>query len=288
MPLLSDLNSILREIPPAMPFAARLDWLEKRETAVRGDVKEHSDGVARYSVALAQAIGFDASYISDLNDAARWHDIGKLATPDAVLHKPDRLDVEERAIMQQHAADGEVLLGDDAPQIWRDVAKYHHERYDGHGYHGLKGEDIPLAARLTAVADTFDALTQKRVYKAGMSIEDALQLMSANVETPGFGRRAFDPIFLRVFVADYLNNPDVEFTDEGRKALQAYAISNPMNDLDGDKYANDGWLLKLNGKRIKYVQAESGNDRLIEIKSATGETITKIDRPELSNRRKLA
>lgn len=269
----SDVKVLLSQMPRGVSFAARLNWLEDLETKFRGDVKSHSDGVCRYSVHLARAIGFDDAFVSDLNAAARWHDIGKLATPDGILHKPSRLTETEMQVMQEHAKDGVLLLGPEAPQVWLDVVQYHHERYDGHGYHGLKGENIPVAARLTAVADTFDALTQKRVYKDGMTVEDALRLMSANVESPGFGRRAFDPIFLRVFVATYLNDPTVTFSDDGRKSLENYAISNPMNDIDGDKYTNDGWLLKLNGKRLNYAKAENGNDRLLEIRSPTGDLI---------------
>lgn len=284
----SNITALMREIPRGISFVDRLTWLEARETSCRKDVKLHSDGVARYATGLAISVGFDVDYVATLNDAARWHDIGKLATPDAVLNKSGKLDDNERTIMQRHASDGSVLLGDDAPQIWRDVAKYHHERYDGFGYHGLKGENIPVSARLTTIADVFDALTQKRVYKSGMTAEAALCLMSANVESPGFGRRAFDPIFLRVFVADYLNKAGHSFTDDGRKMLETFAVSDPMNDLDGDKYKNDGWLLKLNGKRLKYAQAENGNDRLLEIHGPTGELLFDVEQPELSNCRKLA
>lgn len=288
MTLSSNIHSMLRDMPRGISFADRLKWLEWRETSSRGDVKVHSDGVARFAVKLANAVGFDADYIAKLNTAARWHDIGKLATPDSVLNKPGRLDDLELKVMELHASDGHSLLGSDAPQMWRDVAKYHHERYDGYGYHGLKGENIPLAARLTAIADVFDALTQKRVYKNEMTVEDALCLMSSNVESPGFGRRAFDPIFLRVFVADFLNKEGINFTVEGRKILESYAISDPMNDVDGDKYQNEGWLLKVNGKRLKYVQADNGNDRLLEIYGPTGQLLFDVEQPQLLNEQKLA
>lgn len=288
MSLSSNINALLREVPRGITFSERLKWLEGREMTSRGEVKVHSDCVARNAVLLAMAVGFEADYVAQLNNAARWHDIGKLATPDAVLNKPGRLDDAERVIMDMHPSDGHLLLGNDAPQIWLDVVKYHHERYDGFGYYGLKGENIPMAARLTAIADVFDALTAKRVYKSGMSIENALCLMSSNVDSPGFGRRAFDPIFLRVFVADYLNKVGENFTDDGRKMLEAFAVSDPMNDLDVDKYKNDGWLLKVNGKRLKYAQADNGNDRLLEIHGPTGELLFDVEQPELSNCRKLA
>src|SRR5690606_23163581 len=160
------------------------------------------------------------------------------------------------------------------------VVRFHHERYDGCGYNGLKGERIPVAARLVAIADVFDALTAERSYKRGMPVETALSLMAANVESPGFGRRAFDPVFLRAFVAEYLTKADVSFTADARKMLQDFALSNPMDDFDGDKYANDGWLLKPDGKRLKYKLAESGNDRLQEIYSPTGELLFDVSRPD--------
>src|SRR5690606_15450730 len=108
----------------------------------------------------------------------------------------------------------------------------------------------------------------------------ALSLMAANVESPGFGRRAFDPIFMRTFVAEYLTKADIRFTADGRKMLQAFAVSNPMDDFDGDKYANDGWLLKTDGKRLKYKIAESGNDRLREIHGPTGELLCDVSSPD--------
>ena len=279
--------SLLRDIPRHIAFTARLEWLEHRETQTREDVMRHSDDVAKVSAALARVVGFDDEFVSALKDAARWHDIGKLATPDAILNKAGKLTNAEKIVMDRHASDGAMLLGDDAPQIWKDVVRFHHERYDGYGYNGLKGERIPMSARLVAIADVFDALTAERSYKRGMSVETALSLMAANVESPGFGRRAFDPVFLRAFVADYLTKPDVTFSPDCRKTLQDFALSNPMDDFNGDKYANEGWLLKPDGKRLKYQLAESGNDRLQAIYSQTGELLFDASRPEENNRCKF-
>ncbi|MDT8405919.1 MAG: response regulator [Methylococcales bacterium] len=139
--------------------------------------------------------------------ASPLHDIGKVGIPDAILHKPGKLNAEEWAIMQTHAQ-----LGADA--IWRaiahepdregllflytamDIARYHHEQWDGSGYpEGLRGESIPLAARLMALADVFDALISKRVYKPAFTFDDAFALIEQ-----GRGRH-FDPTGVAVMLA---------------------------------------------------------------------------------------
>src|SRR5690606_33072893 len=181
-PMVASTNviSLLREIPRHMPFSERLEWLSRREQQSRNHVVKHSEGVGKAVAMLANAVGFDKDFVASLKDAARWHDIGKLATPDAILNKTGKLTNDERIVMERHASDGAMLLGDEAPQMWKDVVRFHHERYDGCGYNGLKGERIPVAARLAAIADVFDALTAERSYKRGMSIETALSLMAAN------------------------------------------------------------------------------------------------------------
>ena len=100
------------------------------------------------------------------------HDVGKIGIPDAVLLKPGKLDAEEWAVMQSHATiGGSILAGSSSPllQVAEQIALTHHERWDGSGYPaGLQGEAIPLAARITAICDVFDALRSKRVYKGAL------------------------------------------------------------------------------------------------------------------------
>jgi len=114
--------------------------------------------------------------------AAPMHDLGKIAVDDAILRKPGRFEPEEFEKMKKHAEEGarivhEILKGTDDKffqRIAENVAHFHHERYDGSGYpEGLKGDDIPLEARIMAVADVYDALVSKRVYKERMSFEEA-------------------------------------------------------------------------------------------------------------------
>ena len=107
------------------------------------------------------------------------HDIGKIGVPDNVLNKPGRLTDEEYQLMKDHTTTGGEILKDITMIKDLDVgAKYHHERYDGTGYpEGLKGEEIPLAARIVSVADAYHALVSDRPYRKGMSVEKACQIL---------------------------------------------------------------------------------------------------------------
>jgi putative two-component system response regulator len=130
---------------------------------------------------IAEALGMPDDWCELLYNAAPMHDIGKIGIPDRVLLKPGKLDAEEWEIMKRHAEYGAKIIGDhESPLLAtaREIALYHHEKWDGSGYpHGLKGEDIPLTARIVAVADVFDALTSERPYKKAWSEEDAVALL---------------------------------------------------------------------------------------------------------------
>ena len=155
-------------------------------------------------------------FIEDVVMSAPLHDIGKINIPDAVLNKPGRLTKEEFEIMKRHTTEGKKILekainsvkGGTYLREARSMAAYHHERYDGKGYpEGLSGTVIPLSARIMAVADVFDALTSKRIYKPSMTYEEAMQII-----TEGSGTQ-FDPLCVEVFV---------ESEDEVRKVLRKY------------------------------------------------------------------
>lgn len=148
------------------------------------------------------------AYVSKLITAAVLHDVGKIKISDLILNKPARLTKEEYEIMKTHSSLGEniveIILGKHTDkellQISRDVAKHHHERWDGTGYpNGLMGEDIPLAARIMAVADVFDALISKRVYKDRISVEAAFEMIKTE------SGRQFDPEIIDIFVGQYEN-----------------------------------------------------------------------------------
>jgi HD-GYP domain-containing protein (c-di-GMP phosphodiesterase class II) len=136
---------------------------------------EHSEAVVEHAVAVAQQLGLSSQETADLEKVARLHDIGKIATPDAILTKPGRLTDEEWVVMRRHPIESEHLiasvpgLGHLAPAI-----RAEHERWDGTGYpDGLAGEDIPLASRITLVCDAYHAMTSDRPYRRSMSPEDA-------------------------------------------------------------------------------------------------------------------
>lgn len=142
-------------------------------------------------------------YINCVSNAAPLHDIGKVATPDAILQKPGKLTDEEYAIMKEHAATGGDIIKNtfsnlDNPeflQVAYEVARYHHERYNGKGYpEGLAGEEIPLHARIMAIADVFDAVSQNRCYRKAMDIDECFAIIEN-----GIGKDC-DPILAQLFL----------------------------------------------------------------------------------------
>jgi two-component system, response regulator RpfG len=145
------------------------------------DTARHLHRMALYSRALAEAIGMNEEEITAIELSAPLHDIGKIGIPDSILLKKDKLDAEEMAVMRKHTTIGYEILQNSPSkyiQMGCEIALSHHERYDGSGYpYGLKGKAIPLAARIVAIADVFDALTSVRPYKAAWPIEDAFDYL---------------------------------------------------------------------------------------------------------------
>jgi putative two-component system response regulator len=141
------------------------------------DTGEHTLRVARYSRLIAEQLGLSARLCRDIYLASPLHDVGKVAIPDGILLKPGRLDAAEMDTIRTHTVVGERILADSHCELIRlaaIIAIAHHERWDGSGYpHGLKKLKIPIAARIVAVADVFDALTTKRPYKDAMPLEEA-------------------------------------------------------------------------------------------------------------------
>ena len=168
-----------------------LQVLREREP----DLHEHLHGVASLAREVARAFGLPAEELDTIVRAAELHDVGKVAVPDAILHKPARLDPAERQIIERHSEVGERILAV-APAL-RPVARLvraSHERWDGTGYpDGLAGEEIPLGARVVAVCDAFDAMTTDRPYQAGTDADSALEELVRNAGTQ------FDPAVVAVF-----------------------------------------------------------------------------------------
>lgn len=161
----------------------------------------HSMRVTYYSLVLGKGIGLNPDELYDLEMAALFHDIGKIAVPDSVLLKPARLSEEEFVIMKSHPEkSAEILEGFKPFEMAAKYAKHHHERYDGRGYpDGLKGEDIPLFSRIILIADTFDAMTSTRPYRKGLPYEVAFE------ELHEFSGSQFDPYLVEKFCEEMAN-----------------------------------------------------------------------------------
>ncbi|HZC32124.1 MAG TPA: diguanylate cyclase [Candidatus Bathyarchaeia archaeon] len=143
--------------------------------------KLHSEDVAVYSLFLGDRLGLPAETLKTLRIAALLHDVGKIGVPDDILRKPGRLTPYEYEIVKQHVALGDLIVRDmpDVENI-REGVRYHHERWDGQGYMvGLAGENIPLIARILAVADAFSAMTTSRPYRKALPAERALEELRA-------------------------------------------------------------------------------------------------------------
>lgn len=155
----------------------------------------HLIRVRRYVEAIATKLGLAPQVVEEYGYSSALHDVGKIHTPDDILGSPHELSTEQYDVIKQHCIDGEAMLGE--AQFFatgRAVARHHHERWDGNGYpDGLRGDTIPLAARIVSVADVFDALTSKRPYKEAWSSERGI----AAVERGAGGQ--FDPTVVAAF-----------------------------------------------------------------------------------------
>ncbi|WP_037281099.1 HD domain-containing phosphohydrolase [Rubellimicrobium mesophilum] len=159
---------------------------------------DHILRVARNSRTMAQALGLPDRFRRDIFLAAQLHDTGKIGLPDSILLKPGRLTEDEITVMRQHTVmGGEVLRGgtSDLIVMAHDIALHHHERWDGAGYpHGLAGDEIPLPARIVAVADVLDALRSERPYKPAWTADRARE------EVMRLSGTAFDPACVQAMI----------------------------------------------------------------------------------------
>lgn len=157
---------------------------------------EHSRRVAVYAQRLARHLGWTRREARDLSLAALVHDLGKTWIGNDILNKSEALSAEERLKMERHPVFGaRILIGCDVHPFYVETVLHHHEAWDGHGYPaGLKGEEIPLSARILAVADVYDVLTSQRPYKAPLTTDEACARMQKGMGTN------FDPTILRTFL----------------------------------------------------------------------------------------
>ena len=177
-----------------------VDSIESMASAI--DAKDiytqgHCQRVSQNALMIGRYIGLKPDQLESLKYAGILHDIGKIGIKDSILNKQGPLDDEEYKIMKSHPVVGDNILKQISTldESIRDGAKYHHERYDGKGYlEGLRGEDIPLFARILAIADTYDAMTTTRSYRKGLPPEIALQEIDKGKGTQ------FDPELAEVFI----------------------------------------------------------------------------------------
>jgi len=178
----------------------------------------HCQRVIYYSLTLGRMMGLSEHELITLERGVFLHDIGKIHMPDSVLLKPGLLSDTERTVMQQHSQIGyEMLRHNPLLTDAAEIVLAHHERYNGSGYPmGLKGEDIPLGARICAITDTFDALTSIRPYRTPMSFQDACDYIQSE------RGRHFDPHIVDMFTA----LPASQWQEVHRAASTSTALAN--------------------------------------------------------------
>jgi putative two-component system response regulator len=201
--MLRDLGRVYRERNEALQEVARAHHDALFRLALAAEYRDDDTGahivrMGYLAERLAMLAGQTPEWAAMLRKAAPMHDVGKIGIPDGVLKKPGSFTPEERAVMNRHPEIGAGILGQSRIPLFQlaaEVALSHHERWDGSGYPaGLSGAAIPLAGRLVAVVDSFDALTMDRCYRVAFSDEQALQMLSAEAG------RAFDPDLVALFL----------------------------------------------------------------------------------------
>jgi putative nucleotidyltransferase with HDIG domain len=204
------------------------DALDLKDAETEG----HSKRVTAFTIALARGAGIPAHQISVVARGAFLHDIGKMAIPDAILLKPSKLQADEQKVMREHCARGyQMLRKIPFLQEAAEIVYAHQEHYDGSGYpRGLKGDQIPLGARIFAVADTLDAITSDRPYRKGTTFG------AARLEIKRCSGTQFDP----KVVAVYLSLPDQLWEDlRAEITMQAKKLAPPLKlEPKGPKLRN--------------------------------------------------
>jgi putative nucleotidyltransferase with HDIG domain len=212
----SRLRATMQDLERSYDFTleAMGDALDLRDAETEG----HSRRVTAYTISLAREIGLDTEHLRTIARGAFLHDIGKIATPDAILLKPGKLTPDETAIMREHCTRGyEMVHKIPFLREAAEVVYAHQESFDGTGYpRGLRGEEIPLGARIFAIADTLDAMTSDRPYRKGRSFAEA------RAEILRCSGTQFDPAIVKVFIA----MPDDLWSNLRREVERRY--SNPM------------------------------------------------------------
>lgn len=202
-----------------------LHTMLKRLVELRNrDLRDHEQRVGRYASILCRDLNLDPEFSEAIRQACSFHDLGKVVLPDAIIVKPSALTCEEWDVVRQHCALGYEILKHGTDPITRvaaTVALTHHESFDGLGYPcGLKGYAIPLEGRIAGVCDVYDALREHRVYRPGLTHEEAMHIM---LHGDGNTRPTqFDPDVMRAFARNA--HRYAELFDEYQHEAQADSV----------------------------------------------------------------
>jgi len=181
-----------------------MNSLKKSLEAKNMETEEHTERVESYALEIGKRYGFKSSQMDELMIIARLHDIGKIAIEEDILLKPGPLTTNEFEVMKTHAEKGFRIINASSEII--NVAKCvltHHEKWDGSGYPlGIAGEEIPLMARIIAIADAYDVMTHDRVYRKAMNKEEAIKELKRCAGTQ------FDPVLVELFLKCLDNNEE--------------------------------------------------------------------------------
>jgi putative two-component system response regulator len=214
-----DRTELLARVRSLLKLKQRTDELERAESVLFSLARSiegkdpythgHCERLSDYSVRLGEHLGLSEDQLVALRRAGIVHDVGKIAVPDAILLKPGRLTPEEWIIIREHSVVGERIC---APlksfRFVLPIIRHHHEKFDGSGYpDGLRGDAIPVTARVLQIVDVYDALTTDRPYKKAFSVTDALQTMKEEVAKGWWDPHIFDQFerLVRIGAADFLS-----------------------------------------------------------------------------------
>ena len=207
--------------------------IEAKDEYTRG----HSKRVAQYATLIAKSLGWTKDEIQNIKSCAYLHDIGKIGIPDQILNKPGKLTQEEFNLIKQHTIIGQDIVKDITiiPHL-DEVTRSHHEHYDGSGYpDGLKGNEIPIQARIIAIADSYDAMNSRRIYRNALSFEQIKEQIKKKSGTQ------FDPeiaeIFLKLMDNKSLLNLELENTQSHENTIDKFIsdVVSTIQDQEGTK-----------------------------------------------------
>ncbi len=212
------------------------------------DTSLHNYRVTIYAIRLAEAIALDHARIRSLIAGAFLHDVGKIGISDTILLKPGKLTDDEFAVMRTHVLLGvETISKSSSLDMARDVVEFHHEKFDGSGYmRGLKGEEIPLNARIFAIVDVFDALTSKRPYKEPFSFDKAMGILHE-----GSGSH-FDPALIKAF-----SRIAGDMYAQVSAASEA-AVERMLDDVVSEHFFSDSYLEQFMKRHIHAAARNAG------------------------------